>query len=307
MSKLEKVLESIANGASVVHSCFELDLESTRRLMAACSAMSSKVTKLILGSCCFCAETMEVFASSLRSNCVLVEINLSGNSIGAQGALALAEMLHKNTTLKFLFLYWCNVQDKGACHLAVALGRNRTLEELSLGGNGITYAGAAALAAALPLNQKLKCVELCNNPLCDDGVDALAKAVPRSGLRKLWLRKAQFAERGCAALVEMLKNGSQLRELVTDSNHWLDLEEGFRCNGWLLENAPEQYLERNKSMHEQARKAVYALLLIRKLRRTALSLFPKEVVREIAQFMYSSRGEVSLWQANKARTTKRRK
>jgi hypothetical protein len=52
-------------------------------------------------------------------------------------------------------------------------------------------------------------------------------------------------------------------------------------------------------MHLRARKSVYTLLLIRKLRRTALSSFPKEVVRDIAQFVYSSRGEVSVWQTNK--------
>jgi hypothetical protein len=52
-------------------------------------------------------------------------------------------------------------------------------------------------------------------------------------------------------------------------------------------------------MHLQARKSVHMLLLIRKLRRTVLSSFPKEVVREIAQFVYSSRGEISVWQTNK--------
>jgi hypothetical protein len=101
------------------------------------------------------------------------------------------------------------------------------------------------------------------------------------------------------ALVEMLKSGSRLRKLRTNNKHWPALEEGFRCNGWLLETAPEQYLKRNKAMHLKARKSVYTLLLIRKLRRTALSSFPKQVGREIAQFVYSSRGEVSVWQANK--------
>jgi hypothetical protein len=299
MSTLEQVLQSVANGAEEVGIRFEPDLESVRRLMAACSAARSKVTKVVLAYCFLDAETVEVIASSLRSNSVLTELDVGYNRIGPRGAQALAEVLCVNLALKCLHLYDCNVGDEGAGHLAVVLQHNRTLRDLLLGRNGITYVGAAALAAVLPFNQTLKRLQFSNNPLGDDGVEALAKAVPRSGLRDLWLYNARFGEHGCAALVEMLKNGSHLQDLGTDLDHWPALEEGFRCNGWLLESAPEQYLERNKAMHLQARKSAYTLLLIRKLRRTALSSFPKEVVREIAQFVYSSRGEISVWQANK--------
>jgi hypothetical protein len=151
----------------------------------------------------------------------------------------------------------------------------------------------------LPFNQTLKHLDLRNNSLGDDGTEALAKTVPFSGLRELCLFGTEFGERGCAALIEMLKNGSRLRRFVPDSVHWPALEEGFQCNGWLLDGVPEQYLERNKATHLRARKSACTLLLIRKLRREALSSFPKEVVREIAQFVYSSRGEISVWQPNK--------
>jgi hypothetical protein len=196
-----------------------------------------------------------------------------------------------NSMLKSLCLFACNIGDEGAGHFAVALRRNRTLEELRLGDNGITHVGAAAIAAALPFNQMLKRLSLNHNPLGDEGVEVLAKIVRHSVLREMWLLDTQFGERDCVALAEMLKNGSRLRELRTDSDLLPALEEGFRCNGWLLDGAPEQYLERNKAMHLQARKSVYALLLIRNLLDTALSSFPKEVVREIAQFLYSTRGE----------------
>jgi hypothetical protein len=299
MNKLDEALESIANGAEEAEfRRQEMDLESLRRLMAACSAASSKVKKLELWSCGLDAEAAAWIASSLRSNSVLTWLDLGNNNAGVMGALALSNMLCVNVTLKTLTLYWCAVGDEGAGHLAVALRQNRTLEELDLGINGITHVGAAALAAALPFNQTLKHLDLHNNPLGDNGVEVLAKAVPFSGLRELWLRRTLFGERGCACLVEMLKSGSRLLVLWTHSAHWPALKEGYRCNGWLWAGAPEQYLERNKAMHLQARKSVYTLLLIRKLRRTALSSFPKEVVREIAQFVYSSRGEVSVWQVS---------
>jgi Ran GTPase-activating protein (RanGAP) involved in mRNA processing and transport len=301
MNLVAKALLSVSKGAEEVRVAFEqLDLESVRRLMVACCAASSKVRKLHLEDCGLDGEAAEVIASSLRSNSVLTWLNLWGiEDIGPQGAQALCEMVCVSSSLKVLNLNFCGVGDEGAGHLALALRQNRTLEELFLNENVVAHAGAAALAAALPFNQTLKRLQLVNNPLGDAGVEALAKAVPFSAVRELSLIWTQFGDRGCVALVEMLKNGSRLRELWTETDLWPALDEGFRCNGWLLEGAPEKYLERNNAMHLRARKSVYTLLLIRKLRRTALSSFPKEVVREIAQFVYSSRGEISVWQANK--------
>jgi Ran GTPase-activating protein (RanGAP) involved in mRNA processing and transport len=248
--------------------------------MAACSTASSKVKKLDLALCGLATQAAEVIASSLRSNSEVTELDLSGNTgIGARGTQALVEILCVNAALKVLWLNRCCVGDEGAGHLAVALRQNRTLDMLLLGGNGIRHVGAAAIAAMLPFNQTLKSLQLNDNLLGDDGVDVLSKAVPLSGLRDMWLNRTCFRYRGCAALVEMLKNGSRLQGLQVTENHMQALEEGFRCNGWLLSGAPEQYLERNKAMHLQARKSVCTLLLIRKLRRTALSSFPKEMVR----------------------------
>jgi Ran GTPase-activating protein (RanGAP) involved in mRNA processing and transport len=215
MKKLEEALENISKGAEKVDaSSCKLDLESLRRLMAASSAACAKVAMLDLGSCGLDAEASEMISSSLRSNCVLTWLRLSFNKeIGPRGAQALAEMLCMNMVLKALWLSECNVGDEGAGHLAVALRQNRTLEELLLGYNCTTHVGAAAFAAALPFNQTLKLLDLNNNPLGDDGVEVLAKAVPFSGLRELWLRETHFGKCGCAALVEMLKNGSRLQTL----------------------------------------------------------------------------------------------
>jgi hypothetical protein len=302
-----EALENIAKGAEELRVGFvSLDLESVRRLMAACCASSSMVKKVDLSRCFLDHQAAEVIASSLRGNNVITRLILNLNEhIGSRGAEVLGQMLCLNLTLSTLRLYGCSVGDEGAGHLAVALRQNRTLEELWCSGNDITHVGASAIAAALPFNQTLKCLDLLNNPLGDDGVEALAKAVPCSGLHDLWLTGICFGERGCAALVEMLKNGSRLRALKTDSLHLQPLVEGYQCNGWLIESAPYEYLERNKAMLLRARKSVYTLLLIRKLRRTALSSFPKEVVREIAQFLYSCRGEVSVWDLKVARQEQR--
>jgi hypothetical protein len=290
MNKFEQALVNIANGAKEVRFSSFLDSESVHCLMAACSAASSKVKILHLASCDLDVQAVETIASSLRSNSIAA-LYLGYNLVCPFGAKALSEMLMVNVTLKTLFLHNSCIMDAGAVHLAVALQQNRSLEELHLGRSGIGHDGAGSIAGALISNPKLKQLDLSHNPLDDGGIVALSKAVPRSGLCKLVLNDMRLQERGCVALVKMLKNGSRLRELRVEGDHWPALEEGFRCNGWLLGYAPKKYVERNKAMHVQARKSVYTLLLIRKLRRTALSSFPKEMVREIAQFVYSTRGE----------------
>jgi hypothetical protein len=158
MSKLEEALESITSGSEEVMVVdHELDLESVRRLMAACSAGSSKVMKLELLLCGLDGQAVEVIASSLRSNNVLKWLNLGAQKeIGPRGARALGEMLCVTMGLKSLWIYGCNVGDEGAGHLALALRQNRTLSELTLGDNDIAHVGALALAAALPFNQCAK-------------------------------------------------------------------------------------------------------------------------------------------------------
>jgi hypothetical protein len=292
MNPIEKALEGMVNGAEEVDiRYFRLDVDGVRQLMAACCAESSKVTKLNLCCCVLNAEAVEVIASSLRSHSVLTVLYLGGNKdVGPRGAQAIGEILCARLSLKLLYLYECSIGDEGAGYLATALRRNTTLVELSLSNNGIGRVGAAALAAALPFNQTLTLLYLFNNPFGDDGVEVLAKAVPRCGLRVLWLQTTQIGERGCAALVEMLKN-TRLSQLRIEDDHWLALDEGFRYSGWLLGWAPAPYIKRNEATHDRARKSVHTLLLIRNLLDTALSSFPKEVVREIAQFLYSTRGE----------------
>jgi Ran GTPase-activating protein (RanGAP) involved in mRNA processing and transport len=177
MSKLEKALEDIANGArEVAINKFGLDVESVRRLMAACSAVSSNITDLTLEECSLHAEAAKVIASSLRSNSVLTELILGCNEdIGLRGAQAFGEVLCVNTALILLWLDRCGVGDEGAGHLALSLQRNQTLEHLCLDANGITFVGAVSISTALPFNKTLISLDLESNPLGDDGVEALRK------------------------------------------------------------------------------------------------------------------------------------
>eukprot|EP00439_Symbiodinium_sp_Y106_P062334 s831_g9.t1 len=76
-------------------------------------------------------------------------LRCSGNALGAQGVVALAEALGAVCQLRALTLRDNRCEDTGAGAIAEALGRNRSLKELDLAGNEIHDGGGQSLGLAL--------------------------------------------------------------------------------------------------------------------------------------------------------------
>ena len=83
-------------------------------------------------------------------------LSLVGMSISDTGAVAIAQVIHHNCTLKELYLSNNNISDAGAVAIAQVIHHNCTLKELNLSNNNISNAGAVALAHALHHNSTLK-------------------------------------------------------------------------------------------------------------------------------------------------------
>ena len=141
-------------------------------------------------------------------------IYLHNNSISDAGAVALAQALHHNSTLKVLDLSNNSISDAGAVALAQALHHNSTLKELYLYNNSISDAGAVALAQALHHNSTLKELYLYNNSISDAGVVALAQALHHnSTLESLLLHGNDgIGEEGTHQLVQALTMNTSIRE-----------------------------------------------------------------------------------------------
>ena len=133
-------------------------------------------------------------------------INMDNMSISDAGAVALAQALHHNSTLKALYLSYNSISDAGAVPLAQALHHNSTLEWLYLSNNSISDAGAVALAQALHHNSTLKELKLSNNSISDAGAVALAQALHHnSTLKELNLAGNDgIGEEGTHQLVQAL-------------------------------------------------------------------------------------------------------
>ena len=83
-------------------------------------------------------------------------LSLVSMNIGDAGAVALAQALHHNTTLKGLNLSNNNISDGGAVALAQALHHNSTLKKLSLYGNdAVGKEGTHQLVQALTVNTSI--------------------------------------------------------------------------------------------------------------------------------------------------------
>ena len=170
-------------------------------------------------------EKVQVFAIAIHHNVIEIEaaLDLSKNSISDIGAIALAQALHHNSTLKELNLSHNNLSDAGATALAQALHHNSTLKELNLSHNNISDAGAIALAQALHHNSTLKELNLSHNNLSDAGATALAQALHHnSTLKELNLSHNNLSDAGATALAQALHHNSTLKELNLSHNNLSD-------------------------------------------------------------------------------------
>lgn len=127
-------------------------------------------------------------------------LSLNGNpDIGASGAGHLARtLLASDHPMRSLFLTDCGLGDEGAVAVAEAVHRSETLMILELRKNGITAEGALAMAKALRHNGSLTNVYLSKNEIDDDGAMALSKAIlwrPESAPKvKVWLQMNPVSE-----------------------------------------------------------------------------------------------------------------
>ena len=117
-------------------------------------------------------------AQALCHNSTVKLLNLFSNSISDGGAVALAQALHHNSTLKELDLSHNNISDGGVEALAQVLHHNSTLERLYLSNNSISDAGAVTLAQALHHNSTLKGLHLFfNDAIGKEGTHQLVQAL----------------------------------------------------------------------------------------------------------------------------------
>ena len=161
-------------------------------------------------------------ASALRGKQVCV-LDFSGNYIGSQGALALAEILNPATIERFKIQH-CALRPEGAICLAQSLKHCSSLLELNISGNYIENSGAIAIAECLSQCRNLRrlyldnsrCLGFVGNRIEQDGCQALAKVLNECCELHI-LDLSDTAILGENSLVNFLKKCVHLQKLIVNS------------------------------------------------------------------------------------------
>eukprot|EP00808_Paulinella_micropora_P022578 g1160.t1 len=121
-----------------------------------------------------------ILAEFLMENkeCKLEKLDISRNSLGAEGARHIAKALEVNTSLTSLSLRYNDIGPEGAKQIAKALQDHASVTSVDLRDNNLSVESGSALAAVAKKNPRIK--EMCGIPL-----DSLREK-EHSTLRKRW-------------------------------------------------------------------------------------------------------------------------
>ena len=148
-------------------------------------------------------------AIGLHSNCLLQTLDLSLNNIGKIGVEALARELLSNSVLQDLNLSYNNIDDDGAKALAIGLQNNTTQLKLYLSNNKIGDNGAREFSRLQ--NTALFVLDLSYNNIGDDGAKGLAIGLQNNTTPlKLYLSYNKISVDGERELYIILRNTAQL-------------------------------------------------------------------------------------------------
>ncbi|KAL0237704.1 hypothetical protein GEMRC1_012178 [Eukaryota sp. GEM-RC1] len=156
----------------------------------------------------------------LRVNTAVTRVVLAKNSIGAEGARALADLLKVNTTITSVNLNDNSIGDEGVQVLSEALKMNHTLISIDLAENFIGAEGASALADALKVARiNLSSVSLNDNSIGDEGVQVLSEALKiNHTLVSIVLSENFIGAEGASALADALKVNTTVTSIKLYNN-----------------------------------------------------------------------------------------
>ncbi len=165
---------------------------------------------------------VQALCQSLKiAGCSIERLYLGGNSLEADSARQLADVLRHNETLRSLFLNVNRLGDEGVIELAKGLRANQTLCDLGLASSGITIRGVQPLLEVVTNHASLvnldlgyspstKVLQAQPNSLGDEGGALVAKMLlSNTKLAQINLAKTGIGKQGRELIERAIrKNGS---------------------------------------------------------------------------------------------------
>ena len=136
-----------------------------------------------------------------RETCVVRELDLACNAVGAAGARALGAAL--DSGVEEIDLGNNALGDEGAKCVAKALKENASTRKVLLAGNDIGAEGAWWIADAMCVNADVRWLDLGSNRVGDGGAEDIAEELKtNAGVQFLDLRRNDIGARGAEALAD---------------------------------------------------------------------------------------------------------
>ncbi|KAL0243362.1 hypothetical protein GEMRC1_005923 [Eukaryota sp. GEM-RC1] len=217
-------LEFLNNSSSLIPRLKQLEVSVFQRtsvsmLLIEALKTNTSVTSVNLGYNSIGAEGARALAEALKVNVSVTSVNLSYNSIGAEGVRALAEALKVNVSVTSVNLSYNSIGAEGVRALAEALKVNVSVTSVNLKSNSIGVEGARALAEALKLNASVTSIDLEYNSIGDEGARALAEALKvNASVTSIDLEYNSIGDEGARALAEALKVNASVTSIDLEDN-----------------------------------------------------------------------------------------
>ena len=208
--------------------------------LASVLGLNIKLKELYIPECNIQSNDSVHLAEALNNPTTQLQmLELFGNPIGSEGAVAFAGMLATNQSLTKLNISGCSIQGEGAIHLAKAMEGNCTLREFNISDNPIGSEGAIAFADMLSTNKTLAKLDMSGCSI-QGGAVCLAKAMEKnSTVSDLVMNYNPLGSEDAAAFASMLKRNQCLKILklwlYDGSENALELIESLKHNTTLQE------------------------------------------------------------------------
>jgi len=206
-SVLDGVCERVARGGVRVLELTIVDLSGARMgaFVKALRAGGTSLHTLNLIACGITASEARQLATASRALKGLRELDLGSNSLGDEGAIALAPFLAVMGSMTHLLFGNNKIGDAGAKALAPSLAHMRKLTILGFEDNIIGDEGAIALAPSLAFMGSMTVLDFARNNIGDAGAIALAPSLAVMGsMTVLGLENNRIGDAGAIALAPSL-------------------------------------------------------------------------------------------------------
>ena len=181
------------------------------------------------------------FGACLNANTTLTEIDMSWNNITCKGASVIAESIQVNTALQKLNISDNKICDDGAIAFGVCLNTNTALIELYMARTDITCKGASLIAEAIQVNTALQKLDISHNKISDDGAIAFCECLKtNTTLIELDMWGNNITCKGACVIAKAIQVNTALQKLNISYNEISDdgaiaFSECLKTNTTLIE------------------------------------------------------------------------